>query len=135
MSDLKWEKIADLWIAYTDIIDTAYTIEHDMDTRKDGWRSTFTTDCEWQLHDTLKAAKEVCQRDYDARIHEIASANGYVRVQDDERVVKVGDLTDAVACMRTFGNVGTFTPEARPLFDALVFRLTAAIDAAGKEGE
>jgi len=80
MSKLEWNKVGQFWVANSSIKDAAYFIDHDLDTRREGWRSTFTLAREYQLHDTLKAAKQACEDDHNARIDEIARANGYVKL-------------------------------------------------------
>lgn len=98
MKKLEWEKMGDLHFARVDE-NSGYTIEHDMDTKREGWRWTFTTYDEWLLCDTLKDAKSVCQSDYDDRVEKIAAANGYVRLEPGQVVVdaaEVGDALDAL---------------------------------------
>ena len=91
---LEWEKIGDLYFARIDD-ESGYTIEHDMDTKKDGWRWTFTTALKWLLCDTLKDAKAACQSDFDTRVDSLALANGYVKAEDYNAMkAKVAELTD-----------------------------------------
>jgi len=127
MSKLEWNKVGQFWVANSSIKDAAYFIDHDMDTRREGWRSTFTLAREYQLHDTLKAAKQACEDDHNARIDEIARANGYVKVQDDERVVKVADLRNVVRWLMGTAKADGVTYAD---MDRVLDNFTAAIDAA-----
>lgn len=83
MTKMKWENIGDLYVCVVDD-ETSYTIEHVLDTKKGGWRCTFTTADDWYPCDSLRDAKLICQRDHSARVAKIALANGYVKLADDE---------------------------------------------------
>jgi len=94
MAELKWEKEDDLYSAETEFPSGCYVIRRDFNDTFDAELQSGDMDMIDTVGEgfkTAKKAKSACQTDYDARVAKIAAANGYVRVQPDEIVVKLAE--------------------------------------------
>lgn len=54
---------------------------------------------------------------------------GFVYDPTTHRAITISDLGDVIALMGTLDRIGSFTDDARPLFNALVARLVTAQEA------
>lgn len=75
----------------------------------------------------------ICEQDFAGRVRDLARANSYIRIADDERVVKVSQLRAAIVeLIWPAGPANTATPGFwSSKLSSTVRDFTAAIDAAG----